>query len=921
MSWKLHSTLLLAFLLTAGVRAQDTQRQYLSGHGKDDAVPWRFFCTGGRQSGYWTNLPVPSNWELHGFGTLNYHRDPPTPAPEEGRYERDFKVSRAWARDRVFLVFEGVMTDASALLNGQAVGPTHQGAYYRFKYDVTGLLKYGAANHLEVNVAKKSANPSVNTAERKGDYWMYGGIFRPVHLEAVPPQFIERVAIDARADGEFRMEVFVDGSGSARDIEAQLTTLDGQPVGPLFAAPLARGKTTLKTRVSAPRQWTAETPNLYRIEVRLKEGRKVVHRVQQRFGFRTFEVREGDGLYLNGRRVILKGCDRHSFWPDSGRCLSEAVHRLDIQLMKNMNMNAVRMSHYPPDVEFLDLCDEQGLYVLDELAGWQGYYDTETGARRVEEMVTRDVNHPSILFWDNGNEGGFNTDLDRLFPELDPQQRRVLHPWALFGGVNTAHYRPYDSAKALCAGTNVYMPTEFLHGLFDGGAGAGLKNYWDLMETSKVLGGGFIWAFLDEGVRRPDTGRIDVAGNQAPDGIVGPYRQKEASFFTIKEVWSPIRIREQALPASASDAVSLTVENHFCFTDARDCGFVWQLRKFRRVDETGAGYRVLSEGKIEAPSIPPGEIGALRIGLNRSRTEADALALQANDPAGRELWTWVWPLPGLAGSLPTPAAAAQGTATARISEAPDALVVHAGELTFAFSKQSGLLTDIHRGKQKFSLANGPRPAVGEAELLHLDHSSDGPDALVTATFSGAMKSVRWRVRPSGWLQCDYTYMAEGPNEFFGVAFDYPEARVKGKRWLGLGPYRVWQNRLQGTTFNVWQNDYNDTITGWADWVYPEFKGCFAGVRWLQLQTTEGPLTVVPGGDDLFLQVLTPRFPPVKIAGKASVALPEAGLAFLHAIPPMGSKFHTASQSGPGGQRTVAEGEYHGSVNFFFGKLP
>ena len=188
-------------------------------------------------------------------------------------------------------------------------------------------------------------------------------------------------------------------------------------------------------------------------------------------------------------------------------------------------MNAVRMSHYPPDAEFLDLCDELGLYVLDELAGWHNHYDTTSARKLVEEMVTRDVNHPSILFWDNGNEGGFNTNLDRVFLEFDPQQRRVLHPWATFSGINTTHYLAYDKAEAACAGfktyyadgkehvaTNdatryIYMPTEFLHGLYDGGAGAGLEDYWRLMTASQHLGGGFIWVFCDDGVQAARHGR------------------------------------------------------------------------------------------------------------------------------------------------------------------------------------------------------------------------------------------------------------------------------------------------------------------------------------------------------------------------------------------------------------------------------
>jgi hypothetical protein len=898
--------------------SQETQRKYLSGLDKDNTVPWKFFCTAGRQSAYWTNLPVPSNWELHGFGTLNYSRDNTNTPIEQGRYEQRFTVPADWSGGRVFLVFDGVMTDTRATVNGQSAGPMHQGSFYRFKYDVTQLLQYGGENQLEVTVDKHSANASVNRAERQGDYWLFGGIYRPVFLLAVPTQFIERVAIDARADGAFAMDVFVSGRAGADAVEAQITTLDGQRVGTAFAQTLGGEQATLKIQLAAPRPWTAETPHLYRVEVRLKQGDKILHRVQQRFGFRTMEVREGDGLYVNGQRVTLQGCNRHSAWPDSGRCLSEAVHRLDINLMKDMNMNAVRMSHYPPDEQFLDLCDELGLYVLDELGGWQKCYDAEVGRKLVEEMIVRDVNHPSILFWDNGNEGGWNRELDGDFSRWDPQRRRVLHPWEKFSGINTAHYRPYPTVEQICSSNMIYLPTEFLHGLYDGGAGAGMEDFWGLMRQSKMFGGGFLWALLDEGIKRPDNVKIDVVGNLAPDGIVGPYRQKEASFYTIKELWSPIIIGERTLPSHFTG--TLSVENRYSFTDASQCGFTWQLRKFRSPSEPVAGFTVIAEGQAQSPAILPGHTGSLKLILPSNWIEADALALRANDPTGRELWTWVWPSPksdSIRNLTHSPT-----TAPVTASETANALEIKTGNLTVQFSQQTGQLIAAQRGTQKFSLANGPRLATGEAKLASLTKKTDGVDCVVTATYTGDLKSVTWRVRGNGWVQCDYIYTAEGPKDFLGVVFDYPEQLVKHKKWLGDGPYRVWKNRRQGVTLNVWENDYNNTITGWDGWVYPEFKGCYANVRWLQLETTEGLITAVPGHPDLFVQVLTPEFPPKNLQAKTTVSLvPQAGLAFLHAIPPIGSKFHTPKDSGPQGQPTQASGEYTGSVSFHFGALP
>jgi hypothetical protein len=945
---------------TAG---HQTQRQYLSGHDKDDAVPWQFMCTSGQRAGEWTTLPVPSQWDVLGFGTLNYRKDRGPAADEKGLYKHEFTVPAGWAGKRVYLVFEGVMTDTTATVNGQSVGPTHQGGFYRFKYDVTPLLKFDAPNLLEVTVAKHSANDSVNNAERTADYWLFGGIYRPVYLQAVPQQFIDRVAINARADGQFDMDVFTDGAADGDMIEAQITQLDGRPVGEPFKAKIAGNTATLSARIDSPRQWSAETPNLYRVAVRLERGGQVVHSYDQRFGFRTIEVRDGDGIYVNGRRVVLKGVNRHSSWPDSGRCLSEKVHRLDVETMKDMNMNAVRMSHYPPDAEFLDVCDELGLYVLDELAGWHQYYDTPTGKRLVEATVTRDVNHPCILFWDNGNEGGFNKDLDEVFGQFDPQQRRVLHPWEEFNGINTAHYLEYDRAAVASQGAPtrhgtgktyeewedtkdphkyIYMPAEMLHGLYDGGAGAGLEDYWRLMSDSPVLGGGFFWVFADEGIKRADTGKMDCSGNEAPDGIVGPYREREGSFYTIKELWSPIQVTRNA------DG-TLTVENRYSFTDANECKFTWRLRRFKRPNEPGAGYTLVNTSgpnTFNVPSIPPGETAKVRIGLPSTDEVADALAIRVDDPSGRELWTWVWPIseppaePGadngnrnISPRLRRGTGQGEGALESRnavITETADDLVVTTGDLEVRFSRETGLLSGVRRGEQTFSLVHGPWPAVdGSKEhpidaiftLKSLKHHLDGRDAVITATYDGELQEAVWRVRPDGWVQCDYRYQATGPMQYHGVQFDYPEHLVKGKRWLGDGPFRVWKNRLRGNTLGVWENDYNNTITGYSGWEYPEFKGCFANVRWLQLRTIEGPITIVPGSQDVFVQVLTPDEPPDNLVGETKVSLPEAGLAILNAIPPKGSKFKPAASTGPQGQLNQAAGDYAGSVSFCFGELP
>jgi len=427
---------------------QETETLYLSGKGKDDPVRWEFYCTAGRNSGRWTTIGVPSNWELQGFGTYNYGHDRKK-AAEQGKYRYKFELPGRWKDKTIHIVFEGVMTDTRVWINSDSAGPEHQGGFYRFKYDITDHVRFGAENLLEVTVDKVSSDKSVEAAERQADYWVFGGIYRPVYLQAFPRQFIERSAIDARADGTVSVDVYLNNITTSGRVTGMVIVPDAGGGGVLSAnLTPGRNKATLKGKVTGIKAWTAETPHLYNLQLSLRNGNKIIHKTIERFGFRTFEVRPGDGLYLNGRKIRLKGVNRHCFWPDSGRCLSRKVSYDDVRLIKQMNMNAVRMSHYPPDVHFLQACDELGLYVLDELAGWQKPpYDTGIGKKLVKELVTRDVSHPCILFWDNANEGGWNRELDGEIALYEPQKRNVLHPWENVNGIDTDHYENYERTK------------------------------------------------------------------------------------------------------------------------------------------------------------------------------------------------------------------------------------------------------------------------------------------------------------------------------------------------------------------------------------------------------------------------------------------------------------------------------------------
>jgi beta-galactosidase/beta-glucuronidase len=359
---------LMLMLVWFDVFSQQTIVKYLSGTDKDHTVAWDFYCTGGRKSGVWTKIAVPSNWELQGFGSYNYGHDK-VKSNEQGLYKREFFADRLNGK-KIYIFFEGSMTDTKVMINGKQAGPVHQGSFYRFKYDITGLIKPNAQNLLEVTVDKTSANKSVNDAERhNSDFWVFGGIYRPVYLEIVPETFIDRMAVNAKADGSFRLDVYAQNLKGDEVIEAQVKKLNGQNVGKPFAvkASTASDSVQLQANFTRPLLWSAEFPNLYQVVVAIKNKKGVVHQVRQKFGFRTVELRTQDGLYVNGAKIIMKGSDRHSFWPETGRTLSHDVQLMDVKLMKEMNMNAVRMSHYPPDQDFLDVCDSLGMYVLTSL--------------------------------------------------------------------------------------------------------------------------------------------------------------------------------------------------------------------------------------------------------------------------------------------------------------------------------------------------------------------------------------------------------------------------------------------------------------------------------------------------------------------------------------------------------------------------
>ena len=708
----LAALMLLAAAGAASAAVPVTEQQYLSGAGPKTAVPWEFKVTDGRRAGAWSTIPVPSNWELQGFGGYDYG-DGDKLHTEKGHYRLKFSVPPAWKGRTIRIVFEGVMTEATVRVNGVQAGEPHIGGFYRFSYDIGKLLKPGGDNLLEVDVSKQASDPLSDKAERRADYWVFGGIFRPVWLEAAPVESIAHTAIDARADGSLAALVTLAKPAPGASVEAQVLDAAGQPVGkPFTTAAGASNAQPLKlaTSVAAPRLWSAEAPNLYSLRLTLRQGGKALHTTTERFGFRTFEVRPGDGLYLNGSKIVIKGVNRHSFRPATGRSLDPEDNVADARLIKSMNMNTARMSHYPPDPAFLKAADELGLYVIDELSGWQAAHGTPIGRKLVAEMVPRDVNHPSILFWANGNEGGFNRDLDAEFHKHDPQRRPVIHPWEFFGGVDTKHYPNWKLLTERLAGPNLFMPTEFLHALYDGGGAASLHDYWSAMMASPVGVGGVIWALNDEGVVRTDQGgRVDPYSTYGPDGVVGPHHEQEGSYHAVRHIWSPVQLAPATLDARFDGRIA--VDNRYDFTRLDQVRFDWRLVRHAAPAAATPAPQVLAQGQVRGPALAARASGTLDLQLPagwRSH-RADALEVTASGPDGKALWTWTYPAPDLAARLAA-ATDTAASATPRVERLDGTIRLAAGATSASFDAASGQLRRLQNGERVAALANGPRLA-------------------------------------------------------------------------------------------------------------------------------------------------------------------------------------------------------------------
>jgi hypothetical protein len=918
---KTYFIIALTLLFSTSLFSQNTETIFLSGTDAANTVEWDFFCTDGMNSGNWTKIDVPSNWELEGFGTYNYGHDWKNKdlklGKEHGLYKYEFSVPKSWKGKTINIIFDGSMTDTKVTINGKSAGALHQGAFYRFKYDISELLKYGKTNVLEVDVAKHSSDASVNRAERESDFWIFGGIYRPVFLEALPKIHFNRTAIDPKGDGSFNSLIVLNDSKAPYEISVDLFDLEGKKIGKTIESSIEKGvkEIYVSGKFEGVKAWNPEWPTLYDMKISLKEGDDTIHETTERIGFRTFELREHDGFYLNNEKILFKGVCRHSFYPETGRCLSEANILEDVQLIKEMNMNAVRCSHYVPDKRFLDICDSLGVLVLDELGGWQKGYDTIVGPKLIREMILKDENHPSVVIWDFGNEGGWDFANEKWFHHWDIQKRTVLYPWLLRNGAETHHYPDFNNGIGRNHnGVDPFMATEFMHGLYDGGLGAGMEDFWRTYEATPMLAGAFLWVFTDEAVLRTDReGTVyDSDGNHAPDGILGPHREKEASFYTIKEIWSPVQIEPVAINKKWNGRLFL--KNKYSFTNLNQCSFSWKAIK------TGFGSKnqILASGNEKCSDTKPGETSALTIECKDALQKTDLFVFTANDPMGNELYTWSWPV-----IQPDEKAEelikvlSKNENQVKVTETTNTVTATVNGLSISFEKENGKIQNISNQNGNISFSGGTPVGVDTKVIERKWELNSQGEFEFSVENTGYPGTVKWIVKKSGLLYFEARQPVQKLNDvdFVGFSFNYPEEKCKAVSWMGRGPYRVWKNRIKGSNFGVWDKDYNNTVTGesFNELIYPEFKGYHGNLYWAKLQTTESPFTIISETPGLFFQLFTPQAPKL-ISGGVNPSFPEGDLSFLYEISAIGTKFQKAEAMGPMSQKGMFK-SHRGDRNY------
>ena len=635
-------------------RTASTYYQSLNGEWKfnwapdPDSRPADFYKTSFDVSN-WDGISIPSNWQIHGYGVPLYtntiypfKKDPPfvmgTPPTHYtnynarnpvGSYRRTFVVPSNWKDREVSIIFDGVDSAFYLWINGKKVGYS-QDSRTVAEFNITNYLQDGN-NTLAVEVYRYSDGSYLEDQ----DFWRLSGIYRNVYLQATPKLHIRDFFVHTDLDAEYKNAILridaevINYSESDTAIPTLEVQLFEKGKSSLFIFPSkdtlvydkadAKAKTILSggkvdyefsTALENPKKWSAEIPNLYTLVLTLKnEKGKTIEAVSCNVGFRKSEIKDGQ-LLVNGQPIYIKGVNRHEHHPDTGHTISHESMVEDILLMKQNNVNTVRTSHYPNMPEWYDLCDEYGLYIIDEAnieSHGMGYKDGITLAQKPEwkdahmarqiAMVERDKNHPCVIIWSLGNEAGDGPNFEAISAwtkQRDPS--RPIH-------YEQAKERPHtDIVCPMYATidkiieyaekeqTRPLILCEYEHAM--GNSMGNIHDYWVEIEKYKHLQGGSIWDWVDQGIRKTsgaawayggDFGDKPNSHNFCMNGVVQPDRKPNPHMYEMKKVYQNINVYPENLICG-----KVKIQNKYFFETTDFVDLLWNVTKDGIIIEKGS---------------------------------------------------------------------------------------------------------------------------------------------------------------------------------------------------------------------------------------------------------------------------------------------------------------------------------------------
>ena len=833
----------------------------------------------------WVDFPVPGLFEINGYGDKTYknmgyawcttfENNPPYIGETNnytGSYRRTFDLPADWKGQEVFFHVGSATSNLFLWVNGRYVGYSED-AKVAAEFNITKYLKPGR-NLIAMQVMRWCDGSYLEDQ----DFWRFTGIAREVYLYATPKVHIQDITIGQDyADGKGLLDVDVKVAGGKADVEATLYDADGNKV--------TEG---LKATVENVKPWTAETPYLYMLELQLKQGNKVLEVVRKQVGFRHIEI-SGGQLLVNGQPILIKGADRHELDPDGGYVVSVERMIQDIRIMKQLNINAVRTCHYPDDPRWYDLCDEYGIYLTAEsnLESHGMGYKEKTLAKneafakmhieRQEGNVITYKNHPSIIVWSLGNEAGYGPNFERAYDWVKAydKTRPCQFEQARQNGktdIFCPMYLGYEDCVKYAQGDNPrpLIQCEYAHAM--GNSMGGFKEYWDIIRKYPKYQGGYIWDFVDQGLRDKsaitgkeiftyggDYGRYPASDyNFNCNGIIAPDRRLNPHAYEVGYYYQNVWITEKNLKEGQFEVYN---ENFFKSLD--DLELVWTIRRHSgTIDVSGIApqqRKLITDAELKATVArvlehhPDAEI---LVNFEFRSREAQPLIDKGQVLARQQFCIQPYQFPVLSDDVKTPGIAKEETVSY--------LKLTAAGTTLTIGKWSGLidyldvdgkpmLLDRHsilpefwraptdndygaRFQERFAVWKSP-----EMKLKELDVEDNGAEATFELPAVKATLKLTYTLTAEGEViirqQLDADDEAKvAPMFRYGMQLQMPQA-YNSVKYYGRGPVENYCDRHDSEFLGVYEAKVADE---YFPYVRPQESGNHTDVRWFRVLNADG----------------------------------------------------------------------------------